>query len=115
MSAPKQTACDDCSQGVMDWTNPHYRGFCECPCHDESLDVILDRMVPSRLKSRVLYVHATTSDRTRAVEIAERLWRDERRYAYVADVSDLNGVVLTKHSFAVMAQPLVNDPATDRR
>lgn len=28
-----QVACDRCTQGVMDATNPHLRGLCQCPCH----------------------------------------------------------------------------------
>lgn len=28
-----QIACDKCSQGVMDATNPHVRGTCKCACH----------------------------------------------------------------------------------
>lgn len=28
-------ACDRCSQGVMDATNSHYLGLCECECHDD--------------------------------------------------------------------------------
>lgn len=26
-------ACDRCTQGVMDATNDHLRGVCQCPCH----------------------------------------------------------------------------------
>ena len=26
-------ACDRCSVGVMDATNPHLYGECDCPCH----------------------------------------------------------------------------------
>ena len=29
-------ACDRCTQGVMDATNPHLLGTCECECHNES-------------------------------------------------------------------------------
>jgi len=28
-----QLACDACTHGVMDQTNPHFRGLCECRCH----------------------------------------------------------------------------------
>lgn len=28
-----QTACDRCTQGVMDQDNPHLHGLCKCPCH----------------------------------------------------------------------------------
>lgn len=36
MSAERtvQLACDRCTQGVMDATNPHLHGTCPCPCHD---------------------------------------------------------------------------------
>jgi hypothetical protein len=27
-------ACDRCTQGVMDATNPHLLGTCPCSCHD---------------------------------------------------------------------------------
>jgi hypothetical protein len=27
-------ACDRCTQGVMDSTNPHLLGVCTCECHD---------------------------------------------------------------------------------
>lgn len=30
-----QTACDHCTQGVMDSTNPHMWGACNCRCHRE--------------------------------------------------------------------------------
>ncbi len=30
-----QTACDECSLGVMDAENPHRNGFCRCACHAE--------------------------------------------------------------------------------
>jgi hypothetical protein len=29
-----QVACDRCSLGVMDATNPHLYGECGCGCHD---------------------------------------------------------------------------------
>jgi hypothetical protein len=29
-----QTACDRCTQGVMDSTNPHLYGTCGCACHE---------------------------------------------------------------------------------
>jgi hypothetical protein len=28
-----QVACDRCTQGVMDSTNPHINGACKCACH----------------------------------------------------------------------------------
>jgi hypothetical protein len=28
-----QVACDRCTQGVMDSTNPHLLGTCPCSCH----------------------------------------------------------------------------------
>jgi hypothetical protein len=30
---PQVPACDRCSQGVMDSTNPHLLGTCDCDCH----------------------------------------------------------------------------------
>ena len=29
-----QVACDRCTQGVMDSTNPHLNGACKCQCHE---------------------------------------------------------------------------------
>jgi hypothetical protein len=33
-----QTACDRCTQGVMDCTNPHLLGVCRCECHGPFCD-----------------------------------------------------------------------------
>lgn len=33
---PQTPACDACSHGVMDSTNPHLWGDCECACHGAS-------------------------------------------------------------------------------
>jgi len=33
-----QVACDRCTQGVMDATNPHLLGTCSCPCHAPAAD-----------------------------------------------------------------------------
>ena len=30
-------ACDRCTLGVMDTTNPHLYGLCDCPCHTEEV------------------------------------------------------------------------------
>ena len=30
---PQTPACDRCTVGVMDATNPHLWGDCPCPCH----------------------------------------------------------------------------------
>jgi len=30
---PQTPACDKCSQGVMDSTNSHWLGTCQCECH----------------------------------------------------------------------------------
>ncbi len=49
-------------------------------------------------------VHATTSDRTRAEEIAERVRREEKRAAIVANVSDLFNSPRTRHTLAVLAE-----------
>lgn len=36
-TAPRvQVACERCSVGVMDSTNPHLLGTCSCPCHAEA-------------------------------------------------------------------------------
>jgi len=32
-------ACDRCSQGVMDSTNPHLLGACSCECHAKPAQV----------------------------------------------------------------------------
>lgn len=33
LRSPQVPACDRCTQGVMDATNPHMLGECECECH----------------------------------------------------------------------------------
>lgn len=32
---PQSPACDRCSVGVMDATNQHLYGECQCPCHTQ--------------------------------------------------------------------------------
>ncbi len=49
-------------------------------------------------------VHATTSDRSRAEEIAERVRREEKRASFVANVSDLFNSPRTRHTYAVLAE-----------
>jgi len=33
---PQSPACDRCTQGVMDTSNPHLWGDCRCECHRAS-------------------------------------------------------------------------------
>jgi hypothetical protein len=35
-SPEPQVACDRCTFGVMDSTNPHLLGTCTCPCHTDA-------------------------------------------------------------------------------
>ncbi len=50
------------------------------------------------------HVHATTSDPKRAQEIAERVRREEKRGAIVANVTDLLNSPSTQHTLAVLVE-----------
>ena len=52
LAHPSQAACDECSAGVMDITNPHWLGNCSCKCHGPS-----QAAEPERLRGELRAVH----------------------------------------------------------
>lgn len=65
-----QTACDRCTQGVMDTRNPHSNGSCPCLCHE-----------------RMSAEHADLYP-------AGALWRSWGLWRWTANVTDSAGVVV---------------------
>lgn len=59
---PQSPACDRCSQGVIDATDPHLWGECDCECHDPREQVSLHTST-WRCRSWLAHIHLLEADR----------------------------------------------------
>lgn len=78
VAAPVQLACDRCTQGVMDSTNPHLLGTCACPCHqDPTQRVEATCECYGDPEGTPLCDECLAEERERDLERADRLFEEE--------------------------------------